>query len=157
MNNSAISINNKEVAFEKQGEQVFCTSLDIARVFEKRHDHILDTIDNKIKELREIGELQCIPNFRESYAARKIGGFKGTAKYRYYLLNKDGFALVAMGLTGAKALKWQVQFLDAFNQMQQLIQREIKSPNEYLTDMMKDVYPNLPKEDYRVDISIKES
>ncbi|SQC36501.1 putative phage anti-repressor protein [Helicobacter fennelliae] len=105
-----IVINNKSIQFEKQGEQIFCTSLDIAEVFEKRHDHILETIDNKIKNLREIGEEQCIPNFRESYEYRKIEGFKGVAKYRYYKLNRDAFSLIAMSLTGTKALKWQVQF-----------------------------------------------
>ena len=155
MNNSSININNKEVAFEKQGEQVFCTSLDIARVFEKEHKNVLRSIENTLKDLRKIGTSFDQLNFEPSMRVTKNGIFDKNTKF--YKLTKDGFAILAMGFTGTKSLQWKIQFINAFNQMQQLIQREIKSPNEYLTDMMKDIYPNLPKEDYRVDISIKDS
>ena len=155
MNSSSININNKEVAFEKQGEQVFCTSLDIARVFEKEHKNVLRSIEHTLKDLRKIGTSFDQLNFEPSMRVTKNGIFDKNTKL--YKLTKDGFAILAMGFTGTKALQWKIQFINAFNQMQQLIQREIKSPNEYLTDMMKDIYPNLPKEDYRVDISIKDS
>ncbi len=36
-----IIVNNKSIQFEKQGEQIFCTSLDIAAVFEKEHKNVL--------------------------------------------------------------------------------------------------------------------
>ena len=56
-----ILINNKSIQFEKQGEQIFCTSLDIANVFEKRHDHILELIYEKLKN-EEIKDFTN-PNF----------------------------------------------------------------------------------------------
>lgn len=45
-NTSIININNQEVIFENKDEQVFCTSLDVAKVFGKQHKHI---VGGKIK------------------------------------------------------------------------------------------------------------
>ncbi|XAU20301.1 hypothetical protein WHP46_00265 [Campylobacter jejuni] len=52
--NNVVFINNQEVVFENKDEQVFCTSLDVAKVFGKQHKHILELIgekfnNNKIK------------------------------------------------------------------------------------------------------------
>ncbi|WP_104722816.1 Rha family transcriptional regulator [Helicobacter mesocricetorum] len=152
-----IIINQQEVQFTTSNHQIFCTSLDIARVFGKRHDDILKAIRNIVRDLREIGDLQCIRNFAESYEYRKIEGFKGVTKYPFYNLTRDGFSLLAMGFTGKKALQWKIAFLNAFNQMEQNLKQEIRSPNPYLTDLMKLIYPNLPKEDYRIDINITQS
>ena len=38
-----------------------------------------------------------------------------------YLLTRDGFTLLAMGFTGAKALTFKVAYINAFNRMEQLI------------------------------------
>lgn len=48
-NTNLVNINNKKVEFTTKNNQIFCTSLDIARVFEKRHTHILDIIKNYLK------------------------------------------------------------------------------------------------------------
>ncbi|RAX59341.1 phage regulatory protein [Helicobacter monodelphidis] len=153
-NTNIVNINNQKISFKNKDNQVFCTSLDIARVFGRRHDNVLSIIDNKIKNLRKIGENQYILNFKESYEHRKIEGFKGITKYRYYQLNRDGFSLITMGLTGAKALKWQVQFIDAFNQMEKLLQQKIANPSKYLMDLMNLISPNLPHDDYKVSVII---
>ena len=98
MNNSSININNKEVAFEKQGEQVFCTSLDIARVFEKEHKNVLRSIEHTLKDLRKIGTSFDQLNFEPSMRVTKNGIFDKNTKL--YKLTKDGFAILAMGFTG---------------------------------------------------------
>ncbi len=64
-NTSIININNQEVVFENKDEQVFCTSLDVAKVFGKRHDHVLRDIENILNDLREIGTSQDLLNFGE--------------------------------------------------------------------------------------------
>ncbi|HEH4544187.1 TPA: Rha family transcriptional regulator, partial [Campylobacter jejuni] len=69
-NLTVININNQEVVFENKDEQVFCTSLDVAKVFGKRHDDVLKAIRNILNDLREIGDLQCIRNFTESFQYR---------------------------------------------------------------------------------------
>ncbi|EAJ1255039.1 phage regulatory protein [Campylobacter lari] len=153
-----IVINNQEVQFSTSNNQIFCTSLDVAKVFGKRHDDVLKAIRNILNDLREIGDLQCLRNFAESFQYRKIEGFRGRGKkYPYYNLTRDGFSLLAMGLTGKKALRWKTAFLNAFNEMEKLLQKEIKSPNKYLTDLMELIYPNLPQSDYKVSVVITDN
>ncbi|ECX4029117.1 Rha family transcriptional regulator [Campylobacter coli] len=99
--NNVVFINNQEVVFENKDEQVFCTSLDVAKVFGKQHKHILELIGEKFNN-NEIKNF-CEPNFRLSFKTRKIEGFRGKErKYPYYQLTKDGFSFIAMGLTGRK-------------------------------------------------------
>lgn len=61
--NNTVFINNQEVVFENKDEQVFCTSLDVAKVFGKRHDHVLRDIENILNDLREIGTSNDLSNF----------------------------------------------------------------------------------------------
>ncbi|ELT8392862.1 Rha family transcriptional regulator, partial [Campylobacter coli] len=106
-------------------EQVFCTSLDVAKVFDKEHKNILRDIENILNDLREIGDLQCKLNFELSFKVRKIQGFKGRErKYPYYNLTRDGFSLLAMGFTGKEALQWKILFIDAFNEMERIIKNQ---------------------------------
>ena len=153
-----VIINKQEVQFKIQNNQVFCTSLDVAKVFEKRHDDVLKAIRNLLNDLREIGDLQGLRNFAESLQYRKIGSFRVRGKkYPYYNLTRDGFSLLAMGFTGKKALQFKIAFINAFNEMEKLLQKEIKSPNKYLTDLMELIYPNLPQNDYKVSVVITDN
>ncbi|ELS5511237.1 Rha family transcriptional regulator [Campylobacter coli] len=151
-----IVINNQQVQFDTQNNQIFCTSLDVAKVFGKQHKHILELIGEKFNN-NEIKNF-CEPNFRLSFKTRKIEGFRGRErKYPYYQLTKDGFSFIAMGLTGRKADKFKIAFINAFNEMEKLLQKEIKSPNKYLTDLMELIYPNLPQNDYKVSVVITDN
>ncbi|STQ92093.1 Rha family transcriptional regulator [Helicobacter fennelliae] len=109
-----IVINNKSIQFEKQGEQIFCTSLDIAAVFEKEHKNVLRDIDNILEDLNDKDFAKL--NFELSFYTRETGN--GTIReYPYYKLTRDGFSILAMGFTGRKALEWKVSFINAFNQI----------------------------------------
>ncbi len=143
-NANLVNINDKEVEFTTQNNQIFCTSLDIARVFEKRHTHILDLVNEKLKnkEIQDFTE----PNFRLSEYKDSTGRVLPC-----YKLTRDGFSFIAMGLTGKKADIWKVSFINAFNKMEQVITQEIHSPNKYLTEIMSELYKKLPQEDFSVD------
>lgn len=125
---SVININNIDVIFENKDEQIFCTSLDIAKVFGKRHDDVLKAIRDILSKLREIGAFQYLRNFAETYRNTEIRGFgkvKGkTKKDRCYNLTRDAFTLLAMGFTGKKALQFKIAFINAFNQMEQIIKNK---------------------------------
>ncbi|MGI7969740.1 Rha family transcriptional regulator [Campylobacter coli] len=128
--NNVVFINNQEVVFENKDEQVFCTSLDVAKVFGKEHKNILRDIENILNDLREIGDLQCKLNFELSFKVRKIQGFKGRErKYPYYNLTRDGFSLLAMGFTGKEALQWKILFINAFNEMENIIRSNNQTTN----------------------------
>ncbi|EAL3924815.1 hypothetical protein A0Z34_04895 [Campylobacter upsaliensis] len=93
-----VNINNKKVEFITKNNQIFCTSLDIARVFEKRHTHILDIIKNYLndEDMKEFNQ----PNFR----LVNYKDLKGELRPAYEV-SRDGFSFIAMGLTGKKANK----------------------------------------------------
>ncbi|EJT2318957.1 Rha family transcriptional regulator [Campylobacter upsaliensis] len=155
----SLIINDCEVKFSANENKTFCTSLDIARVFGKRHDHVLRDIENLLKDLREIGASNELLNFGEVVRISKTtnpkSGKLANRKMPMYKITRDGFSLLAMGFTGKKALQWKIAFIDAFNTMEKLLQKEIYSPNKYLTDLMRQIYPNLPQDDYEINVLIR--
>ncbi|ACM64883.1 Rha family transcriptional regulator [Campylobacter lari] len=125
---SVININNIDVIFENKDEQIFCTSLDIAKVFGKRHDNVLADIKLILNELREIGASNEFLNFEEVVRISKTTNPKNgklvNRKMPMYNLTRDAFTLLAMGFTGKKALQFKIAFINAFNQMEQIIKNK---------------------------------
>ena len=94
-----------------ENDQALTTSLKVAEVFEKNHKHVLESI-------REIlaAENSAAKFFEEST-------FENRGKlYPMYLMNRDGFTLLAMGFTGKKALQFKLAYIDAFNRMEAKLQ-----------------------------------
>ena len=44
-----------------------------------------------------------------------------------FIMNRDGFSLLAMGLTGAKAMQFKVAFIEQFNAMEKVV-RQVTQP-----------------------------
>ena len=42
-------------------------------------------------------------------------------RYPMFLMTRDGFSLLVMGFTGKEALEWKLQYIRAFNQMENFI------------------------------------
>lgn len=94
-----------------------CDSLQVAEKFGKEHRNVLRAIDDLIESLL---------NFEQSSnmfisSRRKADNGK---YHRMYLMNRDGFSLLVMGFTGKNALEWKLQYIQAFNQMEKLIQEK---------------------------------
>lgn len=47
-------------------------------------------------------------------------------KYTMYLMNRDGFSLLAMGFTGKEAVQWKLKYIEAFNQMEKQLAAQHK-------------------------------
>ncbi|ELI5234783.1 Rha family transcriptional regulator, partial [Campylobacter coli] len=109
-------------------EQVFCTSLDVAKVFGKRHDNVLADIKLILNDLREIGTSNDLLNFQEVVRISKTTNPKNgklvSRKMPIYNLTRDGFSLLAMGFTGKKALRFKIAFINAFNEMERIIKNQ---------------------------------
>jgi phage regulatory protein, rha family len=45
-----------------------------------------------------------------------------------YYMNRDGFTLLAMGFTGRDAMRFKLEYIEAFNQMDELIRNESGLP-----------------------------
>lgn len=90
------------------------TSLKVAEVFEKRHDHVLESIRDLIGQIEGIPKIGETPLFQESTYINE----QNKQEYPMYLMNRDGFSLLVMGFTGKKALQWKLAYIQAFNQME---------------------------------------
>jgi len=90
------------------------SSLDVAAHFEKRHADILRAISTTVSDLpAEFSERNFALSSREYSIPNG-----GTREVPAYNLTRDGFTLLAMGFTGAKALAWKVRYIEAFNAME---------------------------------------
>ena len=56
-----------------------------------------------------------------------------------YLMNRDGFTLLAMGFTGKQALEWKLKYIKAFNEMEAELKakQEPKSQIDILVESAK--------------------
>ena len=90
-------------------------SLKVAEVFGKQHKHVLEAIRNLLGSAENSAHLKWF--YESTY-------FDTQGKKRpMFVMNRDGFSLLAMGLTGAKALQFKVAFIDQFNKMEQVVKK----------------------------------
>ncbi|EGG1096275.1 phage antirepressor Ant [Campylobacter coli] len=107
MSNAPVIINNVEVNLNIKENKVFINSLDLAKVFNKNHRHILQTTKNQPQN-----------DFTESNFILSTYKDKKGELRPCYNLTRDAFSLLVMGFTGEKAYKWKVEFIKAFNEME---------------------------------------
>lgn len=99
-----------------QNGSAFTNSLLVAEKFGKQHLHVLRDIDILKKDISNFGLMFFESTYPDSYGRPQ----------RMYIMNRDGFTLLAMGFTGKKALEFKLQYIEAFNTMES----ELKtSPN----------------------------
>ena len=107
------------------------TSRKVADIFGKNHKDVLRAIDNL--------KVECPANFnRLNFAPVKYKDAKGE-KRPEYLITKDGLSLLVMGFTGAKAMKFKIDFIDAFNNMEAIITKRLYGDGITLTELRKKV------------------
>lgn len=99
--------------------QVVTTSLRVAEIFSKEHNHVL----------RAIRELDCSDDFRasnfgQSFRIRQLPNGMGERQDPYYLITRDGFVFLVMGFTGKTAAKFKEAYIRAFNEMEAKLRRQ---------------------------------
>ena len=98
---------NEIILSEKNG-QVLASSREVAEKFGKQNKHVNEAIKKLMVENSTVKTM-----FEESTYVSSRG-----REEIEYLMNRDGFSLLAMGFTGKKALEWKLKYIDAFNQME---------------------------------------
>ena len=101
----------REIVLSMQSGEPVASSRQIAENFEKRHDHVMRDIDAIKKDVPNFGEM-----FFETTAPDSYG-----REQRTYMMNRDGFTLLAMGFTGKAALEWKLKYIAAFNEMEKKV------------------------------------
>lgn len=112
--------------------QLVTDSRQVAERFEREHRDVLKAIRHLIEGVRKNSQTPSM--FYETTYVNEQNG----QTYPMYLMNRDGFSLLVMGFTGAKALEWKLKFLEAFNAMEKAIKTPQITPNpHYRTRMIK--------------------
>lgn len=100
----------KDLVYKSEKGNPVTTSLLVAGKFEKDHKNVIQAIQNLVAENSAAKSF-----FIESQ-------YENRGKmYPMYIMNRDGFSLLVMGFTGQKALQFKIDFINAFNKMEQTI------------------------------------
>jgi Rha family phage regulatory protein len=105
-----------DIILSTQNGEPVASSRDVAKRFGKEHKHVLAAIRQIL-----VAENSATKFFHE-----------GTFEYRgqkfpEYLMNRDGFSMLAMGFTGKEAVQWKLKYIEAFNQMEKQLAAQHKS------------------------------
>lgn len=113
-----------------ENNQAVTSSLTVAEEFDRQHRHVLDSI----KDIFEKDAEKAATLFYETTYIHE----QNKQQYRMYLMNRDGFAVLAMGFTGDKALKFKFRFLDRFNEMEERLKQQQAQSQFQLPQTYKD-------------------
>ena len=124
-----------QITINNSNGKLTVSSIQVAKDFGKRHDHVVRDIENLIIMINEglpkIGETYRVaensadplkrPKFKVSdyFIETTYQHPQNKQRYKCYDITRDGFSLLVMGFTGKKALNWKLRYIEAFNLMEQ--------------------------------------
>ena len=113
------------VVMRNNDGELVVTSRQVAEDFGKRHADVTEIIRKLTTENSAVKNMMIESKFEH----------RGN-EYTEYLLTRDGFSLLVMGFTGAKALEWKLKYIEAFNKMEQAI----KNSYSYLSKEVQAIF-----------------
>ena len=104
-------------------EQVYTTSRIVAEKFGKEHYHVMEAIEELIKNMTQpIENIRNPKNGVSDYFIPDEYSVEGqTRTYKQYLITEKGAMLLIMGFTGEKAFAIKTKFIDEFARMKNII------------------------------------
>lgn len=96
-----------DIILSTQNGEPVASSRQIAESFGKEHKSVLRSVEDLVAQ-------NCAAKsmfYETTYENRG-------KQYPMYLMNRDGFTLLAMGFTGKAALEWKLKYIQAFNEME---------------------------------------
>lgn len=100
-----------EIILQNKNGQIVVSSRDVTEKFGKNHKDVLESIRNLTAENSAVKNMFILTTYKNTRGR----------EYEEYLMNRDGFSLLAMGFTGKKALEWKLKYIKAFNQMEETL------------------------------------
>ena len=101
----------KELVFKGDNNRIFTNSLLVAEKFGKLHKNIMQTIKDLMTSAEKSADLFIESEYPDNYGRMQP----------MYIMNRDGFTLLVMGFTGDKALQFKLDYIEAFNRMEEQI------------------------------------
>ena len=105
------------LVYQGANYQALTDSLLVAEKFEKKHRDVLKAIQNIAEGMRKNSHT---PLFIETTYINEQNG----QEYPKFVMGRDGFTLLAMGFTGKKAIKFKLDYIEAFNKMENLLKSD---------------------------------
>lgn len=129
-----------DIILSTQNGEPVASSRDVAKRFGKEHKHVLAAIRQLL-----VAENSATKFFHETEFE-----YRGQ-KFPEYLMNRDGFSLLAMGFTGKEAVQWKLKYIAAFNAMEkQLAQRPQLSRAELMAQALIAAHDELEHKDAQI-------
>ena len=100
-------------------QQAVTSSLQVAETFDKNHRDVMKRIRDLTAQNIAVEKM-----FVQSTYLNKQGHIQPM-----YYMNRDGFTLLVVGFTGKKALKFKMQYIEAFNNMEDELKRGYSTKN----------------------------
>jgi Rha family phage regulatory protein len=146
-----IKPNGEGLFAEKKNGQAMIDSRTVAEVFEKEHKNVMQSIEKlkadavKTAVNSENQSAENSADYNKDINAMFVQSVYKDAmgrKQKCYNMTRDGFSLLIMGFTGAKALEWKLKYIKAFNNMESHIRQFYAYREEYpeYTDAIKEHY-----------------
>lgn len=130
-----------DIILSMQNGEPVVSSRQIAENFDKNHRDVLRAVDNLKEDVRNFAQM-----FFESTEADSYG-----REQRTYLMNRDGFTLLAMGFTGKAALEWKLKYIAAFNEMEKkLTEQPQLTRSQLLATALIAAHEELEQKDKRI-------
>jgi len=96
-------------------------SLEVARVFDKRHDCLLRTIEEVLYKAEVTADKAVNPlNMSEHFFKVKYVADNGQT-YKAYEMTEEGFMFLVLGFTGTKAFRVKTGFARTFFKMRDML------------------------------------
>ena len=129
-----------DIILSTQNGEPVVSSREVAKNFGKEHKDVLKAINNLVAQNCAAKSMFHLSDFEN----------RGK-KYPMYLMNRDGFSLLAMGFTGKEALEWKLKYIQAFNEMEkQLAQRPQLSRSELMAQALIAAHEELEHKDRQI-------
>lgn len=104
-----------DIILSTQNGEPVASSRDVAKRFGKEHKNVMQAVANLVAENSAAKSMFHPATFEN----------RGK-KYPMYLMNRDGFSLLAMGFTGKEAVQWKLKYIQAFNEMEKQLAAQHK-------------------------------
>jgi Rha family phage regulatory protein len=114
----------KVISLVNENGVVYASSREVAKDFGKEHSEVVYAIEGRVDSKGNVKNYGLIEELIqggisqvENYFMKSNYTSRGR-EYKEYKLTKDGFTLLAMGFTGKDAVKFKIDYINKFNEME---------------------------------------
>jgi Rha family phage regulatory protein len=109
-----ITMFDAQSLLEFSDDRLYVSSLDVAHHFDKLHYNVL----------RSIEALECSNEFRALNFEASSYPTAQNKQMPMFRMTRDGFSMLVMSFTGAKAAYWRERYIEAFNLMESELRKQ---------------------------------